>query len=221
MHEAEKILPVTTIESGVGIEVLPDIFCYTVQIVNIYLVGNPNSTDFVLVDAGMPGSANEIVYKVLTQEQEISGSPRYFTPDWKAAKESVVKLEALKPSVAVTGHGLPMSGEILSSNLESRSGSSRQLDCFGRKIGRAEPLCPYVGQTSPGLLEADRNELPAYTEVCSHYLALTGEKYGQPDGQNHFAVPRSVLRRNKTDLQFFLEVLYLMKQVSGMRFLLN
>jgi len=60
----------------------------------------------------------EYLDKVLTQEQEISAPPRYLTTDWKAAKESVVKLEALKPTVAVTGHGLPMSGELLSNSLE-------------------------------------------------------------------------------------------------------
>lgn len=251
-----KYIPATSIGSGVGIEVLPDLYSHTIQIVNICLVGTPESEDFVLVDAGMPGSADEIIsvtekrfgsdhppkaiilthghfdhvgaivdlikywgvavyahemelpyltgkksypepdptveggmvakmspifpnepvqlgdhvqalpddgsvphmpgfrwihtpghteghvslfrekdrvlvvgdafvtvkqeylYKVLTQEQEISGPPRYFTTDWKAAKESVISLEALKPSVAVTGHGLPMTGELLSESLE-------------------------------------------------------------------------------------------------------
>ncbi|MEK3889239.1 MBL fold metallo-hydrolase [Bacillus sp. FSL K6-3431] len=251
-----KFIPATSIGSGVGIEVLPDLFCHTVQIVNIHLVGNPGTTDFVLVDAGMPNSADEIIsvtedrfgedsspkaiilthghfdhvgaiielvkhwqvpiyahelelpyltgkmsypepdptveggmvakmspmfpnepinlgnqveelpsdgsvphmpgfrwihtpghapghvslfreedraliagdafvtvkqdslYKVFTQEQEINGPPRYLTTDWQAALESVKKLEALKPSVAVTGHGLPMSGELLSNSLQ-------------------------------------------------------------------------------------------------------
>ena len=251
-----KFIPATSIGSGIGMEVLPDVFCHTIQIVNICLVGNPKTGDFVLVDAGMPESANEIIsvteerfgpnsrpkaiilthghfdhvgavielvkhwdvpvyahqmempfltgqksypepdptvegglvakmspmfpnepidlgnnvqplpsdgtvpsipefrwihtpghspghvslfrekdralivgdafvtvkqeylYKVLTQEQEISGPPRYLTTDWEAAKESVIKLEALKPAVAVTGHGLPMSGELLASSLE-------------------------------------------------------------------------------------------------------
>ncbi|KAB7704388.1 MBL fold metallo-hydrolase [Bacillus aerolatus] len=251
-----KYIPATSVGSGVGIQVLPDLFCHTVQIVNINLVGNPETKEFVLVDTGMPDSANEIIsvteerfgansrpkaiilthghfdhvgaiidlvkhwevpvyahelempfltgqrsypepdptveggmiskmspmfpnepidlgnnveklpsdgtvphmpdfrwihtpghapghvslfrekdraliagdafitvkqeylYKVLTQEQEISGPPRYLTTDWKAAKESVIKLEALKPTVAVTGHGLPMSGELLTSSLQ-------------------------------------------------------------------------------------------------------
>ena len=251
-----KYIPATSISSGVGMEVLPDLFCYTVQIVNICLVGHPDRNEFVLVDAGMPESANKIIsvteerfgansrpkaiilthghfdhvgaiidlikywqvpvyahelelpfltgkqsypkpdptveggmiaklspifpnepinlgsqvqilpangsvpymsefrwihtpghtpghislfrekdgaliagdafvtvkqeslYKVLTQEQEISGPPRYFTPDWVKAYESVKKLEALCPSVAVTGHGSPMAGELLTDSLK-------------------------------------------------------------------------------------------------------
>jgi len=251
-----KYIPTTSIGSGVSIEVLPDLLCHTIQIVNIQLVGNPETKEFVLVDTGMPESAVEIIsvteehfgagsrpkaiilthghfdhvgavielvkhwevpvyaheleipfltgqksypepdptveggmvakmspmfpnepidlgdnvktlpsdgtvphmpgfkwihtpghapghvslfrekdraliagdafvtvkqeylYKVLTQEQEISGPPRYLTTDWKAAKESVIKLESLNPTVAVTGHGLPMSGELLTSSLQ-------------------------------------------------------------------------------------------------------
>ena len=59
----------------------------------------------------------EYLYKVFTQEQEISGPPRYLTTDWEAALESVKKLEALKPSVAITGHGVPMTGELLTDSL--------------------------------------------------------------------------------------------------------
>src|SRR4051794_37300499 len=56
-----KYIPATSIGSGVSIEVLPDVFCHTVQIVNISLVGHPDTKEFVLVDAGMPESANEII----------------------------------------------------------------------------------------------------------------------------------------------------------------
>lgn len=253
--EDYKFIPATSIESGNGTEILPDLYSHTVQIVNICLVGHSDTKEFVLVDAGMPYSANEIIsttekrfgadsrpqaiilthghfdhvgaiielvehwdvpvyahplempfltgkmsypkpdptveggmvakmspmlpidpinlgnrlqllpeegtvphmpgfrwihtpghtpghvslfreedralivgdafvtvkqeylYKVLTQEQEISGPPRYLTTDWIAARESVEKLAALKPAYAITGHGLPMTGDQLSDSL--------------------------------------------------------------------------------------------------------
>lgn len=251
-----KFIPATSINNGLGIEALPDLYSYTIQIVNFCLVGHPETKDFVLVDAGMPGSSEDIIavteerfgsnsrpkaiilthghfdhvggiielikhwnipvyahelelpylkgeksypepdptveggliaklspyfpnepidlgdkiqalpsdgqvpfmkgfhwietpghtpghvsffrredralivgdtfvnvkqeylYKVFTQEQEISGPPRYLTPDWDAAYESVKKLAALEPSVAVTGHGLPIEGDRLTNGLE-------------------------------------------------------------------------------------------------------
>lgn len=54
-----KFIPATSIGSGMGIEVLPDLYCHTIQIVNIILVGTADH--FVLVDAGMPRSAKEII----------------------------------------------------------------------------------------------------------------------------------------------------------------
>jgi len=251
--EDYKYIPTTSVGSGIGTEVLPDLYMYTVQISNIFLVGNKEH--FVLVDAGMPRSGEEIIsviedrfgkahpeaiilthghfdhvggvievvdkwnipvyahemelpfltgeksyptpdasveggmvakmspmfpnepinlgshvqalpsdgsvphmdgfrwlhtpghspgqvsffrdsdktliagdafitvkqdelYKVLTQEKELHGPPRYLTTDWKAAKASVEKLRDLHPEVAVTGHGLPMSGEELSNGLD-------------------------------------------------------------------------------------------------------
>jgi glyoxylase-like metal-dependent hydrolase (beta-lactamase superfamily II) len=258
-----SILPMTSIGSGMGIAVLPDVYCYTNQIVNLALVGNEN--EFVLVDAGMPKNADEIIemiaehfgeharpsaivlthghfdhvgslvgllekwrvpvyaheleipflngkkdyppgdpsvdsglvakmspmfpnhginigdqveafpqdgsipfmpgwkwihtpghtpghvsffreqdralivgdafvtvkqeslYKVITQTQEISGPPRYYTTDWDAAYESVKTLESLKPEIAVTGHGLPMMGEELSENLSYLTTNFREI----------------------------------------------------------------------------------------------
>lgn len=252
-----KYIPATSFSSGDGIEILPDLYQHTIQIVNVVFFGDPDTNNgFTLVDAGMPKSANEIIsaaekrfgpnckpnaiilthghfdhvgaiielieywkvpvyahslelpylqgernyaepdpsvnggliakmssffpneainlganvkplpldgkvphmpgfhwihtpghtpghvsffrnedgtlivgdafvtvkqeslYKVLTQKKEISGPPRYFTTDWLAARNSVKKLEALKPTVAITGHGLPMTGEELTRNLQ-------------------------------------------------------------------------------------------------------
>ncbi|MFD1706326.1 MBL fold metallo-hydrolase [Siminovitchia sediminis] len=263
--EDYNYIPTTSIASGQGIEVLPDLYCYTNQIANICLVGNPETKDFVLIDAGLPEAANEIISvteerfgensrpkaillthghfdhvgavielvkhwnvpvyahelelpfltgkmnypepdptveggmiakmspmfpneainlgknihalpsdgsvphmpgfrwihtpghspghvsffresdrcliagdafitvkqdeldKVLTQEVEISGPPRYLTPDWQGAWESVRKLEALHPTVAVTGHGMPLSGEMLSKTLKTLVNNFEQI----------------------------------------------------------------------------------------------
>lgn len=60
----------------------------------------------------------ESLYKVVMQEQEISGPPKYFTTDWALAEKSVKKLAALKPYLAITGHGEPMFGQSLEDNLK-------------------------------------------------------------------------------------------------------
>jgi hypothetical protein len=84
----------------------------------------------VLVDAVVAGFADRIAAAaadrfgpaapaaiVLTQHRAIHGPPKYFTPDWGAAKRSVQRLEQLRPAVAITGHGMPMSGDELRSGL--------------------------------------------------------------------------------------------------------
>lgn len=56
-----KRLPVTSTQNNKGIDVLPDLYQYTVQIVNVVFYGEPNKDDFVLIDAGMPYSADKII----------------------------------------------------------------------------------------------------------------------------------------------------------------
>ena len=62
--EDYKFIPASSINNGIGKEVLPDLYCYTVQIVNVILAGDPASDDFVLIDAGMPQSADSIIRAV-------------------------------------------------------------------------------------------------------------------------------------------------------------
>jgi glyoxylase-like metal-dependent hydrolase (beta-lactamase superfamily II) len=50
----------------------------------------------------------EALWGVLTQETVVHGPPTYFTTDWNAARASVRRLAELKPTVAITGHGLPV-----------------------------------------------------------------------------------------------------------------
>ncbi len=60
----------------------------------------------------------DALFQVLTQHKEINGPPRYLTTDWQLAWDSVKKLVTLNPQIAVTGHGLPMSGEELTNDLQ-------------------------------------------------------------------------------------------------------
>ncbi|MBT2558218.1 MBL fold metallo-hydrolase [Hymenobacter sp. ISL-91] len=62
MHQSEdnKLVPMTSIDSGKLREVAPDVAYYTNQIVNLAMIGRPGA-DWVLVDAGMPKSAAEII----------------------------------------------------------------------------------------------------------------------------------------------------------------
>jgi hypothetical protein len=52
----------------------------------------------------------ESVYAAATQQPEMHGPPMYFTPDWLRARESVERLAALEPELAVCGHGRAMQG---------------------------------------------------------------------------------------------------------------
>lgn len=74
---------------------------------------------FLIAGDAFVGVKQESLYKVLTQKQEISGPPRYFTTDWDAARDSVIKLDKLDPTVAVTGHGLPLLDEYLKKELNT------------------------------------------------------------------------------------------------------
>ena len=60
----------------------------------------------------------ESVYAVATQKEEVHGPPQYFTPDWEAARLSVRRLADLRPTLAATGHGVPMAGQELLTQLD-------------------------------------------------------------------------------------------------------
>lgn len=62
-----KFIPATSVNSGRVVAIQPDIHMYTVQIVNLFFVGVKN--DWVLVDAGMPRSADD----VLEQTEKLFG----------------------------------------------------------------------------------------------------------------------------------------------------
>jgi len=61
----------------------------------------------------------ESLYHVIMQDTVVSGPPAYFTMDWNAAWDSVKKIEAFKPKIAVTGHGAPIEGDYLRKELSN------------------------------------------------------------------------------------------------------
>jgi|SRR5688572_3510642 len=59
----------------------------------------------------------ESLIDALTQRYEMHGPPMYFTVDWADARESVRRLEALRPVVAAPSHGRPVFGTRLAHDL--------------------------------------------------------------------------------------------------------
>ena len=57
-------------------------------------------------------------YKVLIQQEEVNGPPRYLTTDWPEAFASVKKLQQLNPQIVIPGHGSAMAGDELTAGLE-------------------------------------------------------------------------------------------------------
>ncbi|SFG42393.1 Glyoxylase, beta-lactamase superfamily II [Halobacillus alkaliphilus] len=64
---------------------------------------------------------------VFIQHQHVHGPPAYFTHNWEEAERSVKKLAALQPRVAITGHGLPMEGELLADQLDHLAQNFKEL----------------------------------------------------------------------------------------------
>lgn len=54
-------IPVTSVNSGIGMELKQDLYSYTIQIVNIHFARDPATEKFFLIDAGMPHSAHKII----------------------------------------------------------------------------------------------------------------------------------------------------------------
>lgn len=79
-------------------------------------------SDRVLIagDAFVTTKQESAMY-ALTGMKHLSGPPKYFTCNWASAELSVIKLAALDPEVAATGHGVTMRGEELRGALKNLS----------------------------------------------------------------------------------------------------
>lgn len=79
-------------------------------------------SDRVLIagDAFVTTKAESAIF-ALSGMKHLSGPPKYFTCNWASAELSVIKLAALDPDKAATGHGKVMSGEELRGALKSLS----------------------------------------------------------------------------------------------------
>lgn len=78
--------------------------------------------DRVLIagDAFVTTRAESAIF-ALSNMKHLSGPPKYFTCNWASAEVSVIKLAALDPDVAATGHGTTMRGEELRGALKNLS----------------------------------------------------------------------------------------------------
>lgn len=76
----------------------------------------------------------ESLLAVATQRRELHGPPAYFTSDWKAAGESVGRIAALEPEVLATGHGEPLTGQVMRRELRILAAhfEEREVPAFGR-----------------------------------------------------------------------------------------
>lgn len=80
----------------------------------------------------------ESLVGVMTEHKEMRGPPRYFTQDWQQAWQSVERLAALRPRVAVTGHGKPMVNPRLDHDLNqlARDFEHEAIPSSGRYVDR-------------------------------------------------------------------------------------
>jgi hypothetical protein len=75
----DKFIPMTSITSGNGQAFLPDIYYLPIQIANVCFIGNRKElNDWVLVDAGMPQSAETILSHAEEQFGPIAGLKQFF-----------------------------------------------------------------------------------------------------------------------------------------------
>jgi glyoxylase-like metal-dependent hydrolase (beta-lactamase superfamily II) len=96
------------------------------------------SEGLVIAGDAFVTTKQESAMAVLAQREQVNGPPAYFTPDWRAACDSVRELAALSPKVAATGHGVPMRGPVLHRQLNAlaKNFESIAMPRHGRYVKR-------------------------------------------------------------------------------------
>ena len=69
----------------------------------------------------------ESAFYALSFKEHLSGPPKYFTCNWASAKMSLYKIVALNPEIVATGHGKPMKGSEMRSQLENLANHFSEL----------------------------------------------------------------------------------------------
>jgi glyoxylase-like metal-dependent hydrolase (beta-lactamase superfamily II) len=97
------------------------------------------ASDRVLIAGdALINTRQESAWFVFRQKPEVRPPPAYFTPDWSAAFESLVRLRSLEPEMLASGHGRPAFGAELRSGLASliEDFPNRGLPRHGRYVPR-------------------------------------------------------------------------------------
>lgn len=125
---------------GEPTEVLSDLAYLKTVFVNVIFVGAPTAGDrgWVLVQTGIPH----------THHIRKAAEARFGANARPAARESVRALDALRPALAVTGHGRPMAGDRLLTELDELCARFDEL------------AVPDHGKYVPPAIEREHDEEP-------------------------------------------------------------
>ena len=75
------------------------------------------SDRLLLAGDAVATTKQDSVFSVLTQKPELEGPPSSFTIDWDKARRSVAAIALLQPEMLASGHGAPMHGSALATDL--------------------------------------------------------------------------------------------------------
>jgi glyoxylase-like metal-dependent hydrolase (beta-lactamase superfamily II) len=132
--------------------------------------------DRVLIagDAFVTTKAESATY-ALTAIKHLSGPPKYFTCNWGSAKQSVIKLQGLNPDVAATGHGKPMQGEELHTELQKLA--SQFDDLAVPKRGRYVNEPAVTNEQGVAYLPPSTDKVSAVIKVIGVTVAIASVAY--------------------------------------------